>query len=247
MSGNKCNYVCCGNSKRTHPDITFFRFPKDTVLARKWVLHSGNDDLLKIDENSLWRRFLCEKHFTDDVYFSGNRLRLLRKAVPVPYNTEYHDTGSLIYVPEEICRTVCSPSPEVYQPTRKKSQNQSSSLEKSPKISRHEFRQKVIYQRKLKLQRLKRNLQLNTESVINTFSFPSSASKTIVRMQLLHNRKRPWSFEEKKLALSIYCNSPETYKFLRRLKIVLPPVSSIHLWLEKATMKDREQQSVRSD
>lgn len=241
MSGNKCNYICCGNSKRTHPDITFFRFPKDAVLARKWVLLSGNDDLLKIDENSLWRRFLCEKHFTDDVYFSGNRLRLLRKAVPVPYNAEYHDTGSLIYVPEEICLTGCSPSPEIYQPTRKKSQNQSSSLEKSKKItsslSRSEFEQKLNYQRKLKLRRLKRNLQFNTESVINALSFPSSASKTIVRMQLLHNIRRPWSFEEKKFALSIYCHSPETYRFLRRLKIVLPPVSSINLWLEKAAME----------
>ncbi|CAI6347674.1 unnamed protein product [Macrosiphum euphorbiae] len=51
-------------------------------------------------------------------------------------------------------------------------------------------------------------------------------------MQLLHNKKKPWTQAEKNVATSIYFKSPSTYRFMRRNKIVLPGVTSIQRWLK---------------
>lgn len=80
----KCAYIHCGTSRRTRPDITLFGFPKDILLARKWVIHAGSPDvLLAVDERLLHRRFLCQLHFSDDsMYIKGNKLKLVRAAIP---------------------------------------------------------------------------------------------------------------------------------------------------------------------
>lgn len=59
----------------------------------------------------------------------------------------------------------------------------------------------------------------------------SDAAKTLVKMQLLHKPKTPWTTDQKKLALDLWYRSPSAYKFLKEEKhIVLPSESSIRQW-----------------
>jgi len=45
MSGNKCQYLNCGKSKKKFPNLKMYRFPKD---ERKeiWIINSGKEIIL---------------------------------------------------------------------------------------------------------------------------------------------------------------------------------------------------------
>lgn len=40
MSGNKCQYVNCGKSKKLFPNLRFYRFPNDE-RREIWIINSG--------------------------------------------------------------------------------------------------------------------------------------------------------------------------------------------------------------
>lgn len=50
-------------------------------------------------------------------------------------------------------------------------------------------------------------------------------------MQVLHKKRKPWSPQEKKVALSLYYKSPSTYSYMRNNGIILPGKSTIKRWL----------------
>ncbi|CAI6377798.1 unnamed protein product [Macrosiphum euphorbiae] len=50
-------------------------------------------------------------------------------------------------------------------------------------------------------------------------------------MQVLHKKRKPWSPQEKKIALSLYYKSPSTYNYMRKSGIILPGKSTVKRWL----------------
>ena len=74
------------------------------------------------------------------------------------------------------------------------------------------------------------NTHNNVKNSINMHNFPSINSKAIVTMQL-KDRRRPWTLNEKNLALNLYYKSPTAYKFLRSQNVILPGPSTIRRWI----------------
>lgn len=70
----------------------------------------------------------------------------------------------------------------------------------------------------------------NLNNLLNIHDFLSVNSKSMVTMQL-KNRRRPWTINEKKLALGLFYKSPTAYKFLRLQKVNLPGPSTIRRWI----------------
>lgn len=64
MSGNKCQYLNCGKSKKTFPNLKMYRFPKDE-RKETWIINSGKEILLNVHE-SLIRIVFC--HFLINSY-----------------------------------------------------------------------------------------------------------------------------------------------------------------------------------
>lgn len=87
---------------------------------------------------------------------------------------------------------------------------------------------------KLKKQRVanKNKIISNTHKFFNKVKFSSKNSRYLVSMQILHKKRKPWSENEKKIAMSIYYKSPSTYKHMRKIGIVLPGDSTIRRWLK---------------
>jgi len=82
--------------------------------------------------------------------------------------------------------------------------------------------------------------------ILSTISFPSKESKTLVKMQILRNKKttKKLASDEKNFALSIFYKSPLTYKFLRNSKnINLPAEAIIKRWIGNSKFKTGFQMS----
>lgn len=68
------------------------------------------------------------------------------------------------------------------------------------------------------------------QHLVHSHKFPSNNSRALVTMQL-KSKTRPWTTEEKNLALSLYYKSPSAYNFLRLQKVNLPAPSTIRRWI----------------
>lgn len=93
---------------------------------------------------------------------------------------------------------------------------------------------KIIHNKIVHISKLKKKGSFNTrnsfKNSINMHKFSSLNSKAIVTMQL-KDRRRPWTLNEKQLALNLYYKSPAAYKFLRSQKVNLPGLSTIRYWI----------------
>lgn len=73
---------------------------------------------------------------------------------------------------------------------------------------------------------------IDVQQFFNQSQFPSTNSKALMTMQMLHKNRKPWTKAEKKFALSIYYKSPSTYKYMRKQGIVLPGESTVRRLLK---------------
>jgi hypothetical protein len=67
MSGNKCQYLNCGKSKKKFPNLKMYRFPKD---ERKeiWIINSGKEIILNFHKaliRILFCRFRINNYYFD--------------------------------------------------------------------------------------------------------------------------------------------------------------------------------------
>lgn len=85
-----------------------------------------------------------------------------------------------------------------------------------------------IFKLKKKINSLKTRNCLN--NLIMSHKFPSTNSRAIVTMQL-KNKRRPWTTEERKLALTMFYKSPSSYNFLRLQNLNLPGPSTVRGWI----------------
>lgn len=71
-----------------------------------------------------------------------------------------------------------------------------------------------------------KKLQVSRKMQPDTTLLPEF-SRAIVAMQFKSQKRKLWTTDEKKTALSIYYKGPATYKFLRRKNVVLPAISTL--------------------
>ncbi|XP_012945156.1 zinc finger protein 585B [Aplysia californica] len=80
-----CSAVNCKNERYKRPDLSFFRFPKDKVRSRKWVVNCRRQDLLSKSPESLSiGNVLCSEHFEDSEFATARRNQLRRNNTAIP-------------------------------------------------------------------------------------------------------------------------------------------------------------------
>ena len=80
-----CAAVNCWNNRFNSPNLSFFRFPRDTERCKQWVVNCGREDLLKKTALQLYSgTTLCSKHF-DDNQFACSKLKPMR-AIPTIFD-----------------------------------------------------------------------------------------------------------------------------------------------------------------
>lgn len=96
---------------------------------------------------------------------------------------------------------------------------------------------KLLKKKQSTIRRLKnislksKNKKVNISEFFKTTNFPSANSRSLMAMQILHKKRRPWSKVQKNFSLSLYYKSPSTYTYLRKNGITLPGESTIRRWL----------------
>ena len=63
---NICAAWGCNNYKGRTKSISFFHFPKENELCKRWIHKLRRADLDKLDAKKLRNYLVCEKHFSDD-------------------------------------------------------------------------------------------------------------------------------------------------------------------------------------
>jgi len=94
---------------------------------------------------------------------------------------------------------------------------------------------KILHNKITHISKLKNNIskfkkQNTLKNLMYDHKFPSCNSRAIVTMQL-RNKRRPWTIEEKNLALSLFYKSPTSYNFLRLQRVNLPSPSTVRRWI----------------
>ncbi|XP_031346794.1 uncharacterized protein LOC116173445 [Photinus pyralis] len=85
MPGNICHYYRCGKKKATD-GVILHQFPvQDVIRLQRWIINSGNVNLLNLEKSKLANRFICGEHFADKDFMNANHLKLLKSAIPIPY------------------------------------------------------------------------------------------------------------------------------------------------------------------
>ncbi|KAL4153780.1 hypothetical protein QTP88_001613 [Uroleucon formosanum] len=88
MSGNKCQYLNCGKSKKMFPNLKMYRFPKDD-RKEIWIIHSGNTSLFSVDPDKLHNRYICQEHFPPESFVQNfTQNRLIDTAIPYNYQSK---------------------------------------------------------------------------------------------------------------------------------------------------------------
>ncbi|KAL4141601.1 hypothetical protein QTP88_004217 [Uroleucon formosanum] len=275
MSGNKCQYLNCGKSKKMFPNLKMYRFPKD---ERKeiWIINSGNISLFSVEPDKLHNRYICQEHFPPESFIQNfTQNRLIDTAIPYNYKSEaqpstssgfnrnnkseqeynilksiptktyarsksdmvelvFSNPHSMFSTPQKIKITniIDMPSPNL---KRKSDLIEIDTPRKIDLKQKLKQKNKLIHNKITHISKLKKrvntfNTRNNVKNSINMHNFLSINSKAIVTMQL-KDRRRPWTLNEKNLALNLYYKSPTAYKFLRTQKVNLPGPSTICRWI----------------
>jgi len=110
-------------------------------------------------------------------------------------------------------------------------------------LEKYEKQKMLLSRKRANISRLKKQLnnkhkndKLNAKLFIKKTKFVSKNSKSLVTMQILHKKRRPWLQNEKKLAISIFYKSPAAYKFMRKNNIILPGVMYITYMAQSSTI-----------
>ena len=81
-------YCCvygCNSSSSKNPNISFFKFPKDSKLSKAWIIRIRREDFTPTATS-----YVCSRHFLSEDFTSSNsdtpdifkKIRLMKEAVP---------------------------------------------------------------------------------------------------------------------------------------------------------------------
>ena len=82
-----CSAVNCSKGKKKHPELSYFKVPKDQERAKKWIVNSQRAGLLTRNLDYCIKNIgFCADHFEDCMFMNGKKNRLIRSAVPTIFD-----------------------------------------------------------------------------------------------------------------------------------------------------------------
>ncbi|KAL5243956.1 hypothetical protein ACI65C_011366 [Semiaphis heraclei] len=129
-----CLVQSCINSNRTTKakGCRLFSVPKDVLRCNEWLINCGRQDLLNKSIDVLAKYYrVCLNHFSDNMFSSADKSRLLPKAVPTEFkecnNVSVEEIGPDISIVGNSCldETIFDSSVVTSTPTK---ENQSISV-----------------------------------------------------------------------------------------------------------------------
>lgn len=109
-----------------------------------------------------------------------------------------------------------------------------------------QLKKKQIRNKNASLLKLKKNLKIlreskkNKSTLLDCLYYPSTDSKTLVKMQVLRPKfsRKKFTKNEQNFALGLFYKSPSAYKFLKNNKqLTLPGLSTIRRWIGNSKFK----------
>ncbi len=79
-----CSAIGCSKNKRSHPSLTFFKFPRPRERCRQWIQCSRREDLSKKNSKYCHENLrFCQEHFEDSQFIYPHlKTQLKKTAVP---------------------------------------------------------------------------------------------------------------------------------------------------------------------
>lgn len=244
MSGSKCSYINCKNSSKNTPGLRKFSFPvKDKERCKKWVLLCGNPLLVSLNDDELKTKFLCHIHFSTDLLRST---KLPGGSLPEGYSLLASNTTSKLktYSKASTCQPSDVINTETTTPKRKlftstyAGDNSETSTKKLREI--HHFSTPECINETMELPTLQKNKEFDstTSSILKKVEDLPLLPRIIVKTQLNHTARTPWTSEEKAASVSLFHKSPTMYRFLKTSGFILPSEDIIHKWVNNYNLNE---------
>nr|CAD7458293.1 unnamed protein product [Timema tahoe] len=80
-----CVALHCNSNSGCETGLSLFRIPKEKERAHQWLVNAEREDLLELSEAVRHTRYLCQQHFTDDMFSNSFKSRLVWNAVPTVF------------------------------------------------------------------------------------------------------------------------------------------------------------------
>ncbi len=218
-----CGAMNCTNNKKSHPDYSFFQFPKkDADRTKHWLINLRRADLMDKDLLYLHKNiYLCPEHFEDHMFMNPKKNRLVWNAVPTLF---------MIPNPPAPDRKRKLPSPA--KKTRKAVKSRNSGPMKGVKKILKAKNDALHYLQRS--QKKKAQAPLKVDQVLQVVKPLLSRDELILLRERLRKKNKSGRYSEdfKRLCISIAFKSTSSYKYLSR-KLHLPPRSIVSRWMSK--------------
>ncbi len=260
-----CSAINCNNNRKKNPDFSFFSVPsKDQERAKKWIINSRRDDLLKKDIKYLTANIcFCQVHFEPHMFMNANapKKRLVWNAVPTLFDVPNPPKLAKIQRKEPFARSAPSlQSGNVHAKAnetqayiqrvreRKKKERElrqllksSSAMSKAKKLLKAK-NNALYYLRKTKVKRELSSQGNKVDTILQAVTpLLTKDEMTILKERLESKGKsrkgREYSTDYKHLVIRISFKSTKTYKYLSK-RLNLPPKSTISRWMSKIQFRD---------
>ena len=249
-----CGAINCSNSKMSHPNYSFFQFPKkDADRAKRWLINLRRADLMDKDLVYLHKNiYLCPEHFEDHMFMNSKKNKLVWNAVPTLFKIS-NPPGP------DRKRKLPTPRSAVDAKKTRKVQETQSYIDSCLQRQREVRALEVKNRNSGSMKRIRRILKakndalryvqiskkkkaqspLKVDQVLQVVKPLLSRDELILLRERLQkkNRKGPYSEDFKRLCISISFKSTSTYKYLSK-KLHLPPKSTISRWMAKVAFDE---------
>ena len=240
-----CSAINCKNNRYTHPDLSFFRFPKNSELSAKWVVNCRRKDLEKKSSLDLFKSggVLCSEHFEDSQFSNrtGKKNRLRKGGIPTIFevpnppkrieSSRRKPKTRVIVSPKKhmsYCKTGWSDVPTDVPIVEDKTDYATKLLGRKRKIdalrkqiSRLQTGSKKNLSAKQEIENIKKSASKYLNDKQQIF-FSKQLDLSLVKSA----KGRRWSAADKSNALSLYHASPKAYRLLQK-QFVLPSANTL--------------------
>lgn len=103
----KCAYLNCELTTRNSTgSISFHSFPvNDTDRCITWLVNSGLDDFVELENSELKKKFICSQHFSKSNFHASGSLR--RDAVPKMFEVAVDSDNENSTITTKLCSKKC--------------------------------------------------------------------------------------------------------------------------------------------
>ncbi|XP_067637812.1 THAP domain-containing protein 1-like [Eurosta solidaginis] len=261
----RCAVFGCNNNNRNENKWRFFHFPKDAVVAKKWLHFCRRKDVV-----NLKTACICEFHFTPEDFerniqyemgfSSRNPTKLLPSAFPTKYSTNAEETNQRQKRVESRSRKqlvekllIDSAGPMDISQTEDIAEAQ---IIKAPIVDEKDAKiqqlEKEVKKLKKKVVSYKNNFAKQVAEVMrlricikkSEFHRNNLEGKLLriftkgqVEKMKTGNKTKNWQEEDIAKSATLYSAIPRAYKLLRKKNFPLPAVRTLQWWSQKNRME----------